>query len=326
MTTFPPWQREPWRNLTDRLHRDAVPHAILLTGAAGLGKREFARRFAYFLLCETRGNTPCGQCRACRLTQAGSHPDCTTVTLECRDDGKLRSELTIDQIRALSERLALTSQFGGYQIALIYPADCLNASAANGLLKTLEEPPVGTIILLVSDQPARLPATIRSRCQRINFHLPNERDGTEWLSNQGIANPAAALAASGGNPGLALTWAQAGTLALREEIAKDLHELSTGNGAPLDLANRWSRDNMDLRLWFAATLVYEEIRAQATKRKGPLGLADAGNFSKLSVQLSQWFEQVNRARQQLTGPLRLELIAFELLTAWCHSAACLRRK
>jgi len=316
MNSLAPWQIQPWQNLVHRFQQKNLPHALLFAGAAGLGKRDFAHRFAKFILCEVPSEAACDQCRACQLMQAGSHPDFMVVTLELRDEGKMRSEITIDQIRVLSNRLALTSQFGGYQIVLIYPAETMNVSAVNGLLKTLEEPNPGAIIVLVSNQPAKLPATIRSRCQRINFPIPTWQEARHWLTQQGIVNSEEALTASIGNPGLAFTWSQTGTLALREEVAKDLQSLSARHDSILDMANRWARDNLDLRLWFAACLVYDEIRAHQTKRKGSSGLALVEKFSKLSIRVLEWFDQVNRARQQLGGPLRLELVAFELLIAW----------
>ena len=165
-----PWHSEAWTSLRARLSRGALPHALLLCGPEGLGKRAFAEAFVALALCEQRGDVACGRCRACQLLAAGSHPDRVRVGLEERDDGKLRSEIVVEQIRRLSERLAMTPQFGGLQLVLIDPAEAMNAAAANALLKTLEEPTRGTVIVLVSNAPGRLVATIRSRCQRIEFN------------------------------------------------------------------------------------------------------------------------------------------------------------
>jgi DNA polymerase-3 subunit delta' len=121
--TLAPWLAGAWKQLAERRERGTLPHAILIAGPAGLNKREFAEAFATAMLCQ---NAPgdqlaCGTCRACLLIAAGSHPDRVKIEIELRDDGKPRTELTVDQIRRLSERLALTPQFGGMQIATIEP-------------------------------------------------------------------------------------------------------------------------------------------------------------------------------------------------------------
>jgi len=310
-----PWHEENWRLLQQRRANGTLPHALLLCGPEGLGKREFAAALAAALLCQNprADGAACGACRACALLAAGSHPDRVRVTLELRDDGKPRTEITVDQIRVLSERLALTAQFGGFQIALIDPADLMNHAAANALLKTLEEPTPATVIVLIADQPARLSATIRSRCQRVEFRVPAPAQGREWLEQHGADAKAAsaALAAAGGNPGLALRWIQAGGLALREEVSADLKALYGGKAAAVEVANRWSRQEPETRLWFAAALAREEAQAAARGATGPLALTARPDFTKLSA----WFDQANRARAQLRGPLRPELVLLEVLTA-----------
>ena len=129
------------------------------------------------------------------------------VSFELRDDGKPRSEIVIEQIRHLSQRLSLSSQFGGLQVVLIDPADKMNASAANALLKTLEEPSASTVIILVSDKPSRLPATIRSRCQRVQVHVPPHAQSLAVAGcrrRSGGRAPKQALAVTLGNPGQAM--------------------------------------------------------------------------------------------------------------------------
>ena len=310
-----PWHVELWNKLAARRARERLPHALLLCGPQGLGKRVFADALAAALLCQHPRSdaTACGDCRACRLVQAGSHPDLVRVNLELRDDGKPRTEIIVDQIRSLSERLALTPQFGGHQIALIDPADAMNISASNALLKTLEEPTPATLIVLVADQPSRLPATIRSRCQRIEFRVPAAAQAMEWLIRQGTdaRSATAALEAGGGNPGLALSWVRSGGLATREEVARDLRGLCSGKASMVEVANRWSKADPEPRLWFAAMLMQAEAQAQARNVAGPLALTSRNDLPKLSA----WFERANQARAQLRGPLRPELVLLEALSA-----------
>jgi len=185
-----PWQAEHWTRLQARRQRDALPHALLLCGAAGLGKRAFAQRFVQGLLCaEPADGDPCGRCRSCLLVAAGTHPDVVSLSFGSRKDGVQRSEIVVDQIRELSARLAMSSQFGGWQVATIDPADAMNPAAANALLKTLEEPSAQTMLVLLSDAPWRLPQTIRSRCQRIEFQLPAAAAALAWLQGEGVPDP-----------------------------------------------------------------------------------------------------------------------------------------
>jgi DNA polymerase-3 subunit delta' len=311
--TLAPWLGEAWHQLIARRAQDRLPHALLLSGAEGLGKRAFADAFAAALLCQhpRSDGGACGECRACRLVHAGSHPDLVRVNLGLRDDGKPRTEIIVDQIRNLSERLCMTPQFGGWQIALIDPADAMNIAAGNALLKTLEEPTPATLIALVADVPSRLPATVRSRCQRIDFRLSTRSEAQDWLVAQGIdkKTAAAALDASGGNPGLALAWAQSGGLSTREEVAKDLRNLCAGKATAVEIANRWSKAEAESRLWFAAMLLQTEAQAQARGAAGPLAFARAG-----LPDITAWFERTNNARALLRGPLRPELVVLDALS------------
>jgi DNA polymerase-3 subunit delta' len=256
----------------------------------------------------------CGACRSCLLVAAGSHPDLVRVLLEVRDDGKTRSELTVDQLRALGHRLSLSSQFGGMQIAIIDPADAMNASAANALLKTLEEPATATVIVLVADDSSRLPATIRSRCQRIDIPLPTHAQALGWLSGKSIdaQTAEATLDASLGNPGIAADWVADGTVAVRAECLADLGALSASKVRPGAVAERWAADRPEVRLWLAAVLAREEARLIAAGRPGTLGLTARAEIPKLAA----WFDRANLARGLLSTPVRAELVLLDLLRGW----------
>src|SRR3954471_2464877 len=206
-----PWLMPAWSMLAEDLRAGRLHHALLFVGARGYGKRALANALAVSALCTRRAadGSACGTCRGCVLFAAGSHPDLVRVTFELRDsDGKLRTEIIVDQMRALGQRLAMSTQFGGWQIAIVDPADAMNPNAANALLKTLEEPSSDTAIMLIADDPSRLPATIRSRCRRIEADMPTRDEALAWLSEQGIGADLAVstLDASMGNPGLAQAW------------------------------------------------------------------------------------------------------------------------
>lgn len=309
--TVPPWQAEDWSRLQLRRDRDALPHALLLCGAAGLGKRMFARSFAHGLLCmQPADGYACGCCRSCLLLAAGTHPDLVELTCGLRRDGTPRTDIVVEQIRDLSARLAMNSQFGGWQIACIDPADALNTAAANALLKTLEEPSALTLLVLLADLPWRLPPTIRSRCQRIEFHLPESGQALAWLRSESVSNATAALTAAGGNPGLARDWSRSGMLEQREAVRKDLAALATGRGDPGAVARRWLESEAAPCLWFAAQAANDEFKARAVGGKPPLG-------SVLDDEaLWRWHNAANRAREGLRGPLRADLQLLDLLSRW----------
>jgi len=141
---------------------------------------------------------------------AGQHPDLQLVEpFAIEDDGNVKAldAIPVDRIRALIDWALLTGHRGRAKVAVIVPAETLNAAAANALLKTLEEPPPETFLLLVSHQPGRLPATLRSRCRRMTVPLPDPELAAQWLAGQGIADPKTLLAQAGGAPLLALALA-----------------------------------------------------------------------------------------------------------------------
>ena len=344
--TLAPWHEEAWRLLDSRRRAGTFPHALLLSGASGFGKREFAEQLAAALLCEDGAAAPCGVCRSCRLYANRSqrdpvemrpddrlaqphghpgHPDARFVghvLNEKASPKKMYTEIVVEQVRDLSEWLALPAQFGKAQVALIDPADQMNVAAANALLKTLEEPGERRHLILVSSYPARLPATIRSRCQRVTFAAPTSEQALEWLGGQRIEPKAArsALQASGGNPGLALRWLRDGGLDVRAEVLTDLRALCAEKTSPVEVANRWGRADAQQRLWFAAALLRDEAEAQARGAAGPLALTPRPDFTKLS----KWFDQTNRARELLRGPLRSELVVLEALAGMAPGAKAAR--
>jgi DNA polymerase-3 subunit delta' len=183
MNEIQSWQKTKWHYLIHRKKENHLPHAFLFTGNEGLGKWNVANLFAKLLLCRNTNNDnleyPCQSCSSCQLINAGTHPDLLIV-----QKGEKEKAIRVDQIRELIAELYQTSSQGGAKIALINATDNMNIAASNALLKTLEEPPAGVYIILISANPALLPATIRSRCQTINFKPPTSSEVKEWLVNK----------------------------------------------------------------------------------------------------------------------------------------------
>src|SRR5690554_6066875 len=174
-----PWCEPQWQRLLQQREADRLPHALLLSGPAGTGKAIFAEVLASLLLChQPVGNAPCGHCHSCELHAAGHHPDLVRVSPEA--EGK---PIKVDQVRVLIDHLHSTAQQGGYRVVIMEPAESLNTSSANALLKILEEPGENTVLILISHQPGQLMPTIRSRCQRIDFTIPSAEQATAWLAD-----------------------------------------------------------------------------------------------------------------------------------------------
>ena len=300
-----PWQQRIHDHAVEALDSGRMGHALLICGPAGLGQRLVAEHLAHHLLGASRDQ------RAAHLLAAGSHPDLDIISFILNKEGtRLRTEIIIDQIRALSNKLSLTPQYGGAQVAVIDPADALTHSASNALLKTLEEPQPGRYLWLVSADPANLPATIRSRCQRLEFQLPAHAEALAWLQSQGHADNSAveALDAAYGHPCLADAWLRDGGMDLRREVASDLAKVAAGSLPVVPTAQRWAADELTaLRLRHAADLAL----AEAGRLTDPLRMR----------KLATWFDAVNRTRDLLQTTIRADLAVAELLMAWRGTGA-----
>ena len=174
-----PWQKKQWQEILTSYQQGRLPHALLLTGNRGLGKVEFAKAIAEFFLCETLNKKVCGSCRSCQLFKVGNHPDFFMVTLE-----KKSKSIKIAQILELVNTFNQMSHHGHYQVAIIYPAEAMNFSAANAFLKTLEEPCGQVLLILITSQPSALLSTIRSRCQRLTFTSCADEVTIHWLQKK----------------------------------------------------------------------------------------------------------------------------------------------
>lgn len=293
-----PWQQTQWQQLQARRAAGRLAHGLLLHGPAGTGKDAFADQFAQSLLCQSPGTdgAPCGTCQACRLVAARTHPDLFGLSPE--EDSKV---VRVDQVRGLVARLGRKSQLGGFRVARITPADRMNTEAANSLLKTLEEPGADTVIMLVSAQPARLPATVRSRCQQLAFPVPPAPVAKAWLAEQSPgADVEPLLALANGAPLAALRLAQEDGLAQREELFADFVALCEQRGDPLQIAGKWQGANLESSLDWIGGWTCDMIRLQVSTRPPLLGSIDrAEPLAGLARTLtpSALFAQLDRVRE-----------------------------
>lgn len=244
-----PWTLPLWNSLwqqPEKLH-----HALLLMGPEGVGKGRFADAMAARLLCEQpHGTEACGGCDACRWLAGGNHPDFRRVTLESdetdeSEEGakpakaskavKVATQIKIGQIRGLEDFIFVGSHRQGRRVVIIDPADTMNPAAANALLKVLEEPPANVYFLLVSSNSSRLLPTLRSRCRKIGFGLPETAPALAWLREQGVAKGESLLSLAGGAPIKAMAMGADGS---QEGVEKVLLTLQSA-GDPVGTAAQW---------------------------------------------------------------------------------------
>jgi DNA polymerase-3 subunit delta' len=252
--TLLPWLQQNWDHLCDYRLQNRVPQALLITGQKGLGKHQLAEQFATSLLCAKPQDSGlgCGHCDSCLLLKAQTHPD--FIQIKPEEPGKT---ITIGQIRNLITRLTLKPHNDAYRVVIVNPADLMNNAAANAFLKCLEEPTERTVILLITDKPARLPATIVSRCQKLAVARPDKATVAVWLKQQAAQDdPALLLGLAQGAPLLALHYAKEGTLGLRNDCFKAWMAIAKQRSHPVIIAEDWYKLPEDpLIVWITSWII-----------------------------------------------------------------------
>ena len=257
-----PWHRSLRHRLEQLVNNNQLPHALMLAGPGGIGKEEFLQDWIARLVCSETGadHSPCGECDRCRQHLTGSYPDCMVLTpepanrrvftayppqksqLQSSTRKTPRTIIGIDQVRELIEKLTQSGHYGGLKIAVVLPAEAMNREAANALLKILEEPPEGCLIILLTERPLKLLATIRSRCQRIDFPAPNRSEVGQWLGSEyDSAEVNSALLLTGGAPRHARELLASGELKTWLQPIEHLSELANGSGNIAQIAGRWEK-------------------------------------------------------------------------------------
>ena len=328
-----PWQASVWQHLIQRYQGNQLPHALLLSGVKGLGKSRLAKNFARWLLCSQNHNPrnanlnsePCGQCQSCLLMKAGSHPDFLEIVPE--SEGK---QIPIDTIRNVSSYLSLKSQFAPMQVVVITPAEAMNKYAANSLLKTLEEPTPGSLLVLVSSHPSRLLPTIRSRCQTIELSLPERPQTLEWLSTRlkdlstsaSQADVARLLTLAGDAPLLAVDYAQQDALRSYQQLLGSFEKLANNQTDPVSEVKVWESVGFSesvkwIYLWIATMIRLKsgigEVDNNAEWQEPVLerlaqGLDDQWLF--------QYLDQVTESMRLVNSQVNIQLTLEDLLISW----------
>ncbi len=189
-------------------------HALLVQATPGIGALHYALALAQSWLCDApaASGLACGRCAGCCLLRAPSHPDLFVLLPETlrrelqwpladdTDQGKGSRQIRIAEVRTMLDWVAKTAARGRGKVVVLHPAEALNEQAASALLKTVEEPPAGTRLVLTCTDPLAILATVRSRCQRVQVPVPAPAAAQAWLVAQGVAHAEVMLAAAGGRP------------------------------------------------------------------------------------------------------------------------------
>lgn len=320
-----PWQGAQWQRLGAQWNAGRCPHALLISGQPGLGKRQFADAFAALLLCDQpRHGLACGDCRGCQLRIAGSHPDILYIKPD-----KPQGPLKVEQIRQLGEFVGRTSGREGTRVVQLAPAEAMNVNAANALLKNLEEPSGSVIFLLITDSPSGLLPTIRSRCQNVAFPIPPQQAALRWLADGGVTGEAAerALTLSGGAPLQAISLSEPEAQEVRDKFLADLTSLSRGSGNAVELAGRWETpgEGADLAMllqfwqnWITQMLKVRSADTAADPQVMGLLQRLPGTGPESLRPLFGFYDQLLKARQLLSGNSNpnKRLLVEELLIRW----------
>lgn len=226
-----PWQVPQWAQIMQQKQAGQLAHAYLVQGDQGLGKRLFVEKLAISLLClDKESADACGECSVCKMAINGSLPD--LIIIEPEEGSRV---IKIDQIRLLSNFVNKSSHAGSGKVVVLDRAHSLNNAAANALLKTLEEPTGTTFIFLVTDLPGALSATIRSRCQRLQFSIPSTEKTSQWLLEQ--------LPQDSDKEALASTFASKPLLAFTQDSKSGIE----GYGAMIQVLSRLLNAPAELR-------------------------------------------------------------------------------
>lgn len=317
-----PWLRPSFEQLVAGYQAGRGHHALLLQALPGMGGEALIYALCRYLMCrQPQGNKSCGQCHSCQLMQAGTHPDYYTLAPE-----KGKSALGIDAVRDVNEKLYERSRLGGAKVVWTGDAALLTDAAANALLKTLEEPPENTWFFLACQEPARLLATLRSRCRLHHLAPPSESYGLAWLEREVTMPQEALLSAlrlSANAPAAALDLLQESHWASRQQLIQTLAGvLSSGDW--LALLPILNHEQAAVRLHWLASLLLD-----AQKRQQGITLVSNPDAWTLVNQLAQTLpaarlqaisRDVSACRDQLLNVVGVnrELLLTERLLRWEH--------
>lgn len=240
-----PWHKKSWNYFVHARNNNHLPHAILLSGETGIGKKVLANKMVKSLLCMNPQNfEACNSCQACKTYVSGANPD--YINIELLEE---KQQISVDQIRNLSEFFNYSRSFNTYRVALINPVERMNQNAANSLLKTLEEPASNSVIILIATQLSKILPTIKSRCQLLTIPIPTKEQSLSWLveSSPELENPELLLEMASGKPFLAIDIKQE-DIDSRTDFEADILSVVTASHAVIEIAKKWEKYDAEILL------------------------------------------------------------------------------
>jgi DNA polymerase III subunit delta' len=320
-----PWHAALWARVNEARRAQRLGHALLLSGPAGVGKRLFAMRLAASLICERLGpdGAACGSCRGCVQRLAGTHPNLLWLTREISErTDKEKRDISMEQLRAMMDRLELASHYGQSRVVVIDPADALNANGVNAVLKTVEEPPPGIHIVLISERPMALAPTLRSRCQRLSVPLPAFDDAVAWLRTRlpGV-DAAAALREAGGAPLTAIKARAEGGSDLQASWDEAMLAVASRKLDPLTAAARVAAPGQKLSPEMVQGWLHHLHRVLLRLLRGIAGLETDPVFAGLARRLGaghleQLLAEVVECQRRVLGNANPQLTVESLMISW----------
>lgn len=315
-----PWLEPVARDLADLHQRGQLPHAILLHGPAGTGRRHLA----LWLCARVLGASVPDPAIAANpeavigLTEELLHPD--LLVAQPPPD---KRTLPIELVRQLIGFLQLTAHQGKSKAVILAPAESMSHAAANSLLKTLEEPPAGSLIVLVATSPGRLPATVVSRCQRVRVGVPAAGLAANWLTQaQGDADWRSLLELAGGAPLTALRLQAGGFSAEARRLEDELAALASAGADPVSVAHRWVKLGAPRCVDWLYRRTAQEIRARslAGENAGTGSLQNAPDLLNIS-RLHTMLRELGELRRLAGSGVNMELALAQLLDGWYGAGA-----
>jgi len=321
--TLLPWQQKNWTQLQSYIVQRRIPQALLITGKKGCGKQQLAKQFANALLCNHPQSTglACGVCNSCLLFAAGTHPD--FIALQPEEAGK---GIIIEQIRSLITRLSLKPQYDKYRVVIVNPADAMNIRSSNAFLKCLEEPTERAAILLVTDNPAKLPATIVSRCQKMAVTTASTSDLSDWLRKQkpdlSPTDLPVLLALAQNAPLLALKYANQDTLKQRNDCFKEWLAIAKQKNHPVIVAENWQSISAQQLLFWITSWVMDLIKCAYDSPADRLSNPDLiktlqALLPHIAVKgLYGLYDLLLKSQQRLDTTINKQVLFEEILIYW----------
>lgn len=313
------WLDQTFQQAKKSFDAGKLAHGLLLVAPYQSGKALFAKSLAKSIMCETSNSQlshfklskACGHCKSCLLIDAKSHPDLSNVDCLVDNKGKQKKSIGIDQIRQLTNKLVETPQLNGWRIAIIMSVEKMTRGAFNAILKTLEEPGDKTLILMLANSLNQVPATIRSRCQRLNMKLM-EKDLLPWLIKAAKCQQSVALEALNTchyAPFAALNYIQQGLGEQYRQLSKDLDQVFQTFLSPQEFVALYS--GLDEQLWIQIANYFQKTQVSILESKQTI-------YQKvpktLVVQLYAQLLEYNRgqcAGSNLQSQLQLEAILIQ---------------